>query len=368
MKTSNVAISQISRGLGRFLDSTFEGVHISAPAIDAAELARRPLLVACTHRSQTDYFLLGKALLTLGIQNLRFAAGENLTTLPWLGRRFRLFGAFSIRRDKILGRDYVRRLSEMVVKMMRNGDTVIVFPEGGRSYRGGMMEIRGGIIGSAVVTHYREPHRGTTVLPASISYERLPELPYFSALERGRTLRRASRGALSRFVGTLLYFGADAVAFTKFFFAHKFGMRYGRVYVDIGKPLPVSEMVDVKAEAIEGARDDFSACRTATQIVGLRLFDCFESLYRILPVHVLAHVIQEHGALPTADAAARCRDLVRRLAAANRNVASVEGLDGETLVSEGVRQLKLMKAVKCRRGRVAARIPWIIRYYAATAA
>lgn len=363
MKHYQAAVHDISQGVKRFFDQTFAAISVNGPELDPDRLRNAKVMVACTHRSQADYFLVGYVLFGLGFDRMRFAAGENLTTLPIIGRWFRDMGAFSVRRGKTFGREYVKNLCEQVVDMLATGDQIIVFPEGGRSYNGNMMELRAGILGSSVMSQMRDTEQEVLVLPMSISYERLPELSYFDLLMRGKG-RREKKGVHNRLLGTVQYFGADAIAFSKFILARRFGVDYGEVYVDYGEPLPVSTIVDLEEDIVQGARDDFSACRPAAQKVGLRMYEEFHALYRLLPAHVLACVLRDRKDIDIADAAPRCNEVIHLLANRRRNVGTLRDLREDEVVRRGVAQLSRQKAVKRRSNRVVVKKPEIVRYYA----
>ncbi|MBD3241047.1 MAG: hypothetical protein GF331_10720 [Chitinivibrionales bacterium] len=365
MKHYQAAVKRISSGVDNFFRKTFTDIDVIGPALDPERLRRARLLVVCTHRSQTDYFLVGYVLHFRGVANMRFAAGDNLTGLPVIGRKFREMGAFSVRRGKTFGRDYVRNLCEKVIDMLARGDTIIVFPEGGRSYEGGMMEIRGGIIGAGVVSQFRDPDAEVLLLPMSICYERLPELGSFETLLRGKSLRRPGQGPLRRILGTILYFGADIVAFSRFLTAYRFGGNYSSVHVDYGAPIPIRDIVDFESDLIEGARDDFSACRLAVQKVSLQVHERFNGLYCVLPSHILARVLRDHGDMDTGEAGKRCLEIVDSLARRGRNMRLVDGLSAEQLVEMGARQLRGFRAVGARNGRVTVKTPYVVRYHAA---
>lgn len=365
MKDYHASVERVSERVVSFFDRTFSDICITGPSLDAQDLRRTPLIIACTHRSQTDYFLAGSTLYRMGVNNMRFAAGENLTNLPFIGPRFRAYGAFTVRRNATLGRGYVRDLCEKVVGMLFDGDSIIVFPEGGRSYGGNMMEIRGGIIGAGIVAQIRDRSSEVRYLPMAISYERLPELREFSALLKGKNIRKHARGGLMKLLGSALYFGADAVAFGRFINAHKFGCKYGRVWVDYDKPVSVREMVDLEKEIRPDARDDLSACRGALQTVGLKLYDRFQSLYRILPVHVLARTIKDRQDRTAEGLIQACRETVESLDRSRLNLAQVEGKSASELFEEAMGQMQYTNAVTMKNGAVVISKPSIVDYYAA---
>jgi len=363
-KDYHAALSSVYVGVDRFLHRAFTHIEVRGPAIDVAEARRTPLMIVCTHRSQTDYFVLGHFLHRLGVENLRFAAGENLTSLPVIGRRFVEFGAFAVRRASTLGRDYVRALCEQVVGMLSGGDSVIVFPEGGRSYGGEMMEIRGGLVGAAVIAQRRDLSREIRYLPVSICYERLPELSAFRTLLKGRNLRR--QGLLRKAVGSLFYYGADASAFARFILSARVGRSYGAVYIDYAAPIPIGSLVDWTTDVVENARDDLSANRLAIQKISLRVFELFNSLYRVLPQHVVARVVRESPGVSVPEAERLAAAEVARLSGIGRNTRTVAALSGTQLVTEGLRQMERLGAVRRNGSRILVRDEQVVRYCAAT--
>ncbi len=365
MRHYHAAVHRVSDGVEKFLKKAFTQLEICGPTVDMERLRSARLLVPCTHRSQTDYFIAGHVLHNMGIPNMRFAAGENLTKLPVIGKKFRQMGAFTVRRGRTLGRDYVRNLCEQVIGMLGDGDVIVVFPEGGRSYGGEMMSVRGGILGAGVVSQLRGPSDEVLYLPMSISYERLPELTYFDMLLRGKEMRETDANMFRRAFGSLLYFGADALAFAKFLNAHRFGGSYGAVHVDYGEPISVTEIVDLEKDIASGARDDFSASRAAFQKLSRTMYDAFVGLYRILPSHVVSRVLVERNPLDATQAAPRCEALVRELQDSGRNVRSVIGLSGEELFRRGVGLLAALGGVRACSDHVRIAAPSVVRYHAA---
>lgn len=366
MKHYHVEITKIRTSVEGFFKRTFTRLEVTGPPLNAEQISDEPLMVLCTHRSQADYFAVGLMLHLMKINNIRFAAGENLTSLPYLGRRFTQFGAFTVRRGATLGRDYVRGLAEQTAEMMRGGDTPVVFPEGGRSYEGTMMEIRGGLIGAAILLQLREPNRTVRILPMALSYERLPELRYFDMLLKGKHMRRADQGLVSRLVGSVLYYGADALAFSKFLVASRLGINYGALYLDYGEMIPVRSLVDFSTDLVEPARDDFARCRMAMQKASLQVHSLFRGLYRVLPQHVLARVIVDQPDVSTGAAGALCRTLVERLTRDGRNCRSINQLSAQDLATRGLTELSALGAIRAHGSRYAVRNQRTLRYCAAT--
>jgi len=352
-----------------FLHKTFDHIYCDGPPIDAREASKMSVMPVCTHRSQADYFIFGISLFDLGFNNIRYAAGDNLTELPFLGTKFRKMGAFPVERAKVMNRTYVRRLCEQAAGMLLGGDNIVVFPEGGRSYGGHMMELKNGMIGACLVAQWRNPDKAYYFFPAAISYEKLPELLYFDMLQKGRKLRGDSNGnVLKRLRGNMYYFGADIIAFSKFMIANKFNVTYGDVYLDYDAPVAVNDLVDLRSAYKPGARDDFSALHGAMQTVGDLMRRRFLALYRLLPMHVVSYIIDKKRPQTRSAIVQQVEGLVESLRTQQRNTKSLDHCSAEYIVDKGLEQLGAYRAVSARNNRIRIRKQSVITYYAAAIA
>ncbi|HUI92754.1 MAG TPA: 1-acyl-sn-glycerol-3-phosphate acyltransferase [Chitinivibrionales bacterium] len=363
-KPYQTAVDNIVETLEWFFTRAFSKIHVDLNGYKPETLKDSMVMAVSSHRSQTDYFLFGWVLFNNGVKYLRIAAGDNLTTLPFIGKKFKSFGAFPVKRDMALRKNYVRQLCLDVVGMLEDNEPILVFPEGGRSYGGDMMEPRGGILLSAILAQARNPQKKVYLLPGTVSYEYLPELPYFEMLGKGKEMRKKSNNVFRRLAGTLYYFGADILAFGKFLLRTRLGLSQGEVYVDIGTPLAVNEIVDVKANFNAKARDDFSGHQASMRIVCNKLSTVFRSLYRFLPEHVVAGVLKKNPAIAKRAAAERVQEIVLRLREQKRNTKTLDALTEHQIVAIGFKQLRRVKAVSMQGGALAIRKQSIIDYYA----
>lgn len=360
--------ADISGGVDRFFKRAFSAIDVRGPELDIKDIARRPLMVVCTHRSHVDYFLAGWVLYFRGVTQMRFAAGSNLTRLPFVGPRFTGLGAFTVERETAFKRSYVKNLCDQVVTMMENRDTVVLFPEGGRSYSGSMLEIKSGILGAAVLLQARRPQENVYIMPMAISYEQPPDAPWFGILLAGKRLRRRTNGFLSRLVGSVLYFGADILAFAPFVAAPKTGRRYGSVYIDYDAPRPVRTLIDVTAAASSEGHDEFFRFRASMQELGRAMGGRLSSLFRILPLHVLAALVSRQGALTSQQAAALVPQLLERLGREDRNCTALERCSPAEIIEQGKQQLLRLGAIAVRNGGLVCRRRLLLDYCAAAAA
>ena len=362
------AVDDVTDTLAWFFGRAFSNIHVDRNGFDPESLKESMVMAVSTHRSQTDYFLFGWVLYNNGVKYVRIAAGDNLTGLPVIGKKFQSFGAFPVKRDLAFRKNYVRRLCLNVVGMMEDNEPILLFPEGGRSYGGNMMEPKGGILLSAVLAQARNPEKKVYLLPGAVSYEHLPELPYFEMLRKGKEMRKKSNNIFRRLIGTLYYFGADIIAFGKFILRTRLGLSHGEVYIDIGVPLAVNDIVDVKANFTATARDEFSGHQASMRIISARLYTVLQSLYRLLPEHVVAGVLKENPAVTKQAAVGPVREMVKRLREQKRNTKSLDRLTEDQILAIGLKQLRHVKAVSLRGGETAIQKQAIIDYYAAALA
>jgi glycerol-3-phosphate O-acyltransferase len=348
----------------KFFKKTFSRFIVDGPPIPD-EVTKSPSMIVSTHRSHTDYFILGTVFHLKGIVNLRFAAGNNLTEFPYLGRKFKQWGAFAVERDRAGGKNYVRALCAQVVEMLEKGDNIIVFPESGRSYKGAMMDVRGVILSALVIAQSHSLGQKHFMVPVAISYEQLPELLYFKMLEKGKAIRKEKGGLLKRIYGNILYFGSDLIAFAKFLSANKFGKNYGVVYIDYAQPVAIQDIIDIETINNPDSKNEITAHRVAVQKICEYMHSKFIMLYRILPMHVMAAIMIRHGSSDSIKAREFVPGIVEILEKANCNLKSLANLSPAEIVEQGIHQLHKMKAIEARNGTIHIKEESILAYYAA---
>jgi 1-acyl-sn-glycerol-3-phosphate acyltransferase len=367
MKAYHKELVRVSNKVRAFIEGAFTETVYDGPALSREMIERSSIIIACTHRSQFDYFIIGNYMHFLGVPNIRFAAGDNLTELPYLGKKFRNFGAFTVRREMALRKSYLRTLCNEVVAMLEDDDSIVVFPEMGRSYSGHMLKVRTLMLGAHVIDQMRRPDRPHIIIPSAISYEQLPELPYFEMLDQGKKLRQRGGGPLARIVGGAKYYGADIIAFGKLIAGRKLGRRIGRLYVDYGEPIDLRDILDLSAARDGKSRDELFAHRETMQALSDMLREKFYGLYRLLPMHVVAGILAEAGgAVSTADVARRIPAVIEGLRGQDRNLKSIAGLKPRELLDEAIRQLRVTRSITISGDTLRWAKPSIIQYHAAS--
>jgi 1-acyl-sn-glycerol-3-phosphate acyltransferase len=110
------------------------------------------VIVAVNHASYLDPLVIGAALK----RRATYMARESLFKIPAIGEFVRSF-SFPVRRDK----PQPSTIKE-AVRRLKNGDLIVMFPEGGRSVGGGILDAKRGVAVIAALS--RAP-----IVPALIS-------------------------------------------------------------------------------------------------------------------------------------------------------------------------------------------------------
>jgi glycerol-3-phosphate O-acyltransferase len=366
MKSYHQEIGRVTNGVETFFSAAFKKVHVEGPTLDPVKLQQQPIMGISTHRSHVDYFLLGHELFKMGFSNLRFAAGDNLTKLPFVGPCFQSLGAFTVARDNGFERNYVRNLCSSVITMMESGDMIIVFPEGGRSYSGATLDIKGGILGAGILLQSKYPEKDVLYLPAAVSYESLPDLPYFKLLLKGKKLRKRTNFVLKRLLGNLFYFGGDILAFAPFLSAPRLNRKYGEVYIDYQEPVSIRSIIDIQANRQDSSRDEFSANRVSMQLFSQHIYSQLKSLYRLFPMHLLASVLDQKNPLVASDARDAVGKLTDYLQTKPYNLKQISKLNNAQIIEQGISQLLRFNAITADHGIISVKKPEIVKYFSAS--
>lgn len=366
MREYHRALSKAAISVGAFFRKTYSKISVDGLTVTKKELQANPTMVVSTHRSHVDYMLLGVELNRAGIQNIRMAAGDNLTKMPLLGRRFLSYGAFSVQRARANSRKYIMELCRTVIAMLENGDTILVFPEGGRSYTGKMMNMKNGILAANIFAQYKFLDKKFVYLPVTISYEKPPELDYFAMLNRGRRIKSGHSPITKYLKGAALYYGADILAFITYINAHRFKKQYGDVYIDYGKPLAIKELVDLEKNHSPRARNDFTAHKISIQMISEIIGKELLQLYRIHPLHVVSTIIKKVGSCTRSDAESRVPAIMKSLEENNRNCKTLLSFTEKEIVQKGVDKLLHFNVLSEKGRKLRIKNRSAIKYYAAT--
>jgi len=176
------------------------------------------------HRSHIDYLLLSYVLYKNGLMPPHIAAGINLN-MPIVGPILRRGGAFFMRRSFKDNPLYATVFNEYLHVMFSRGYSVEYFVEGGRSRTGRMLQPRPGMLAMTVRSFLRDHRKPIVFVPVYIGYEKVMEGRSYLGELRGKKKQKESVLGLAKTVRKL---------------SHSFG----RVAVNFGEAIPLSEVLD----------------------------------------------------------------------------------------------------------------------------
>ena len=277
------------------------------------------VVYASNHRSHTDYLAQPLVLDDNGIRPPVIAAGINLFGGP-LGLLHRhITGAIPIRRN---ARDpaYLLTLKAYVAEMLRKHD-FFFYPEGGRSYSGGLKGPKTGLMNAVLQAHVRP----MVVVPTAVAYDLVLE---DHVLAR-QGVKRAQR-AFSREVAEMARFAV--------------GYR-SRAIVTFGTPMQL-DGVDTASR-----RSVLDFCHEVMAGIG--------RVVKVMPSAVIAHAMRP--SIPIRELEVRADAVLDNMRAVGANLAVNTGKEAidyalEPLADRGILVIE--------NGRVRVRERHVLRYYA----
>ncbi|MEO1201785.1 MAG: glycerol-3-phosphate 1-O-acyltransferase PlsB, partial [Pseudomonadota bacterium] len=191
---------------------------------EAAE-GKEIIYVPC-HRSHFDYLLLGYIVYEQGLHIPHVAAGINLN-MPIVGSILRRGGAFFLRRTFKGNRLYAAVFDAYLHTILSRGHSIEYFVEGGRSRTGRLLAPKAGMLAMTVHSFIKSPGRPVVFIPVYFGYEKLIEGDSFISELGGAEKRKESLFGLISSVNSLRE-------------------HFGQVYVNVGEPIDLVEMLDEK--------------------------------------------------------------------------------------------------------------------------
>ncbi len=265
---------------GRAMHSLFHRMYagVEMPAADIARLrdAARTgsLIILPSHKSHSDYLVMSYQFARLGIPVPAIAAGENLDFFP-MGPLFRRCNAFFIRRSFKGDRLYAAIVDAYVRRLIRDGYSIEVFIEGGRSRTGKLLAPKVGLLNMLVDATLAEPDRQTFFAPISIGYERIAEThAYHRELTGGEKRKESARDLLRA--------------------SRMLRERFGRVNLQVGEFITLQELREQigvgPTEVLKPAKRRALVARLAQ-----RTMDEINRVTAATPGSIVAAVLMSHG-------------------------------------------------------------------------
>jgi glycerol-3-phosphate O-acyltransferase len=289
--------------------------------VDAVKAAARAgrIVYASNHRSHTDYLVEPLVLDDNGIRPPIIAAGINLFGGPLGLIHKHVTGAIPIRRNS---RDpaYLMTLKAYVAELLQTSD-FFFYPEGGRSYNGGIKVAKTGLMHACLLAR----HPRMVVVPTAVAYDLV--------LEDHLLARQQIKRSQKAFTWELAEMVRYAVGY------------WSRAFVTFGTPI-----------SIDGID---SESRRAVLDLSHEVMKAIGRAYKVLPTAIVASAMRP--SITRRELEHRAEALVDTLATQGANLGVTNGASAveaalDPLIARGI--------LVVNRGRVRVRNRNVLRYYA----
>ena len=276
-------------------NQVYAGVDVDRDGLERVrEAARRGSIVLLpSHKSHVDYLLLSLTMRKNGLMLPCIAAGDNLAFFP-VGPVFRRAGAFFIRRSFRGDRLYTAVVDAYIRRLMRDGNALEFFLEGGRSRTGKLLPPKVGLLNMVVDAALAVEGRTISFVPVSIGYERMMEEGAYARELSGAVKRKEDAAALLKVGGVLRE-------------------KYGRANVQFGQVLELSALRAAISGAEGGGPLPPARRRALVNRLAHRVMSEINRVTAVTPGSLVATTLLCHGrrGLPHLELVAHCRRLVQ---------------------------------------------------------
>ncbi|HEY1891725.1 MAG TPA: glycerol-3-phosphate 1-O-acyltransferase PlsB [Steroidobacteraceae bacterium] len=284
---SHAFVRFLERLLTWLWNRLYDGVAVGhLETLERTAQGNEIVYVQC-HRSHMDYLLLSYVIYVNGYPVPHIAAGINLN-LPIVGTLLRMGGAFFIRR-KFRGNGlYTVVFMKYLAAIMERGHSIEYFIEGGRSRTGRLLQPKTGMLSMTVRSFLRDPARPVVFLPVYFGYERVVEGATYIGELSGKPKEKESVLGLIRAL-------------------RKLRERFGRVYVNLGEPIALADVLDRHDQGWRTRAFDEDArvpwIAAAVDDLAGRVMRNINAAAAVNPINLLAIILlaMPRQALPEAD-------------------------------------------------------------------
>jgi glycerol-3-phosphate O-acyltransferase len=214
----------VERFLGWVWHRIYDGIELQHIDRLHEEAKNNEIVYVPCHRSHFDYLLLSYIVYHQGLSMPHVAAGINLN-IPVIGAILRRGGAFYLRRSFKGNRLYATVFNAYLRKILQRGHSIEYFVEGTRSRTGRLLAPKAGMLAMTVNSYIHSPGLPVVFMPVYFGYEKLIEGDSFISEMTGAEKRKESLFGLIRSINALRNY-------------------FGKVYVNIGEPIRLDDMLD----------------------------------------------------------------------------------------------------------------------------
>ena len=210
---SHSSLRAVDRFLRWLWNKLYSGIDVqNADRVRKLALEGHEIVYVPCHRSHIDYLLLSYVLYHQGLVPPHIAAGINLNFWP-IGRMFRSWGAFFIRRTFKGNRLYSAIFREYLAELFHRGYSVEYFIEGGRSRTGRLLSPKTGMMSMTLQALQHNQTRPISVVPVYVGYEHVLEVDTYAKELRGAAKEKENAGLVLRVSKKLRNLGQGFVNF-----------------------------------------------------------------------------------------------------------------------------------------------------------
>lgn len=262
----------VERFLGWVWNKIYDGIELQH--VDRLhEVARdhEVVYVPC-HRSHFDYLLLSYIVYRQGLSLPHVAAGVNLN-MPVVGAILRRGGAFYLRRSFKGNRLYATVFNAYLRQILVRGHSIEYFVEGTRSRTGRLLAPKAGMLAMTVNSYIHSPGLPVVFMPVYFGYEKLIEGGSFISEMGGAAKQKESLFGLVRSIRSLREY-------------------FGKVYVNIGEPIHLDEMLDAREPQWREKGPDEERPAWIGEVIsdlGVRIMGGINAAAAVTPISLLAY-------------------------------------------------------------------------------
>eukprot|EP01116_Phalansterium_solitarium_P017321 TRINITY_DN4234_c0_g2_i1.p1 TRINITY_DN4234_c0_g2~~TRINITY_DN4234_c0_g2_i1.p1 ORF type:complete len:1163 (+),score=526.57 TRINITY_DN4234_c0_g2_i1:153-3641(+) len=220
----------IVRVLGWFLRKVFrriyDGIHVDEAGLEKVRsvLTKGPILLVPTHRSYVDFLIISYIFFEYNLPMPHIASGEDFLSVLFVNWVFRNSGAFFLKRSFRGDPLYIALFTEYVQRLIVDWSPIEFFIEGRRSRTGKLLHPKFGLLSICIETLLEKKVPDLTIIPISISYEKILEADLYSkellgeskAKESLKGLLRASQSVVSLNLGRINVICNEPISLTDF--------------------------------------------------------------------------------------------------------------------------------------------------------
>jgi len=265
----------VERFLGWVWNKIYDGVELQHIDRLHEEAKNNEIVYVPCHRSHFDYLLLSYIVYHQGLSLPHVAAGVNLN-MPVVGAILRRGGAFYLRRSFKGNRLYATVFNAYLRKILQRGHSIEYFVEGTRSRTGRLLAPKAGMLAMTVNSYIHNPGLPVVFIPVYFGYEKLIEGDSFISEMGGAKKQKESLFGLIRSINSLREY-------------------FGKVYVNIGEPIRLNDMLDSrKPDWRDAGPNEDERPQWIGEVIddlGVRVMGEINAAAAVTPISLLAYAL-----------------------------------------------------------------------------